>query len=376
MRKEHIDMFFRKCVLNIIKLFNTFFPKNNDLPRQLFEKRRHFLVINNQGYGDILVMTPFIRAIKSVFYDSVLSIVTSQSGYEVLQHSGYVDNLFVYKDGIKNYVYTVKKLREMSFDATFDMAVSLSSLQRLLFPLLIGTKFRINFSRGGFRGLLPHYEIEYTPQHLVDGYLSIIEPFTKRKFSRLPEIFISKSDKEFSVNIIKKFKIKGKFIIFHAYAENPNHLWPVNNWAQLADKLCEYDSVIFTVPENGRQYVNLISQKMQKSIETIMPASFNQLASLINACDLLITIDTCTVHIASAVNTKSVIIYGPTIPKFWGPLNKNQIVLQKDTVCHGKCRDYDMNTIFGNVELCQKLGDNCINYITVDEVLKTVDKLL
>ena len=144
----------------------------------------------------------------------------------------------------------------------------------------------------------------------------------------------------------------------------------------MADSLAETNNVVFTTHKLGQAYVSSIRKKMVNYVEIIVPVNFNQLAALISESDLLVSIDTCTVHIASATNTKSIIIYGPTIPKFWGPLNKNQIVLQKDVICHGKCREYDMNTIFGNVELCQKYGDNCINYITVQEVLESVNKLL
>lgn len=371
-----VHIYLRLSVLRIVKLVNYlhFFLQSKPILGFDHNFPVKILIMHPQGCGDTIVMTPFMRALKEFFPNSFLAVVVSQRGAEVLENCKYVDKLMIY--GNKNYFSLIRQVRSIGFDLYFDSMVSLSSFRRLLFPILTKSDYRINFVRGGFCGLLPNYEVRYTPKHAVDAYLALLTPLTSEKFSRQPEVFVSKKDSSWAEKVIKKPKSKVSTIVLHPYSENSNHLWPAEKWVVLADNLAKTKSVIFTTPEYGRDYVSSITEKMKNPAEVITPASFNQLAALISKCDLLISIDTSTVHIASATNTKTVVIYGPTIPLFWGPLNKNQIVLQKDVVCKGECREYDMNTLFGNIELCQKYGDNCINHITGAEVVKAVNKLM
>ena len=371
-----MSVYLRTVVLRIIKLLNYFHVFLISKPILTFncEFPVKILVMNPQGCGDTIVMSPFMRALKQYFPNSSVTVVVSERGAEVLENCPYVNTLIIY--GNKNYFSIIKQIRSMQVDLYFDSLVSLNSFKRLLFPLLTKSKCRIYFARGGFCGFLPHYEVEYTPKHAVDAYLALLTPLTDKKFSRQPAVFFSKQDISWADSVIKKLKVKRNVIVLHPYSENPNHLWPLEKWIILADILAETNLIIFTSPKYGWKYVNSIREKMRNSAEFIESIRFNQLAALISMCDLLISIDTSTIHIASATKTKTIAIYGPTISLFWGPLNKNQIVLQKNVVCKGKCREYDMNTIFGNIELCEKYDDNCINYVTEAEVIKEVYKLL
>lgn len=348
---------------------------SKDLP--VFPKDAHvnFLIINTEGYGDTLVITSLLKKLRTAFKNCILTMVVSPKGREVLEHCSYINDVLVY-DKSKNYWSLVRKIRSLSIDVCFDSLISIPDLKRLIFPVLIKSKYRTFFKRGGFEGLLPTVEIEYVPRHVIDNYDALAEPLIKKGVSGSLEFFPSEKDKEFANSMVKKYKTKERLVVLHACSENLNHLWPVEQWVRLAHVLLESNSVIFTVPKSGRDSVNAIIKKIPKTVGVVEPISFNQLAALIAASDLLITIDTCTVHIASATGTKSVIIYGPTIPTFWGPRNKNQIVLQKNSICNGVCQAYDMNTIFGNYEHCQEYPDKCINHITVDEVIESVKSLL
>jgi ADP-heptose:LPS heptosyltransferase len=93
-----------------------------------------------------------------------------------------------------------------------------------------------------------------------------------------------------------------------------------------------------------------------------------RLAGLIQLCCLFVTNDNGPMHIASAVGTPVIAIFGrnqPGLsPKRWGPTGEKDIVLHKDVGCK-PCLAHN----------CQK-GFKCLKAITVEEVLREVAKIL
>ncbi len=361
-------------VIGAVNDFYFFIKKNRLKNIDLSEK--NILVINPQGYGDTIMMTSMLRELKSTFSTCNIFVVVSSKGYEVLKECKYVDKLILYSGRLPDYFNLVQEINNLHIEVCFDLQITLSNFRRWFFSFLVGSKYRLYFKRGGFRGFLPSLEINYPSNHMIDNYLEIIKPFVKYIKNKRPEVFFSKKDELWAKEIIRLNEKRRKVILIHTYSENKNHLWQTDKWVSIAEELCKNNVVLFISPEEGIDYVKNIVGKMKNKSEIIVPDTFNKLAALISESDLLITIDTSTVHISSATKTPAVIIYGPTILNFWGPINENQISLQKDTVCRGKCREYNLNKIFASRELCREYNDNCINYITEEEVIRESKNLL
>ena len=96
--------------------------------------------------------------------------------------------------------------------------------------------------------------------------------------------------------------------------------------------------------------------------------TLKQLAAFFQRCALLISNDSGPVHIAAAVNTPCVVIFGRNIPgvgpKRWGPWGQGHTVLHKDPGCN-PCLDRDCPYSF-----------KCLTSITPEEVLTAVEQRL
>ena len=371
----NVDILIRRFALVIIKIANAFYKKivqkNSD--SVLKKQELKFLIINPQGYGDTIVMTPLLRNLFIQFPKAEISVVCSGRGLEVLKNCPYIEHLYIYGEKTSEYLSLLKSIRKRNIDICLDLQLSLNSIKRWIFPLLTKSGLRVCFKRNGFEGAFPHLEVPYFLRHMVDCYLSIGEPFFSSPPNKHPEIFLSVEDKKWACKMMKN-NINQPKIILHTYSENPNHTWKTELWVSLAENLAADNDIYFTSPPMATNYVREIVSQIKCPAKVIVPNNINQLAALIKNSDLLISVDTSTVHIASATNTQSVVIYGPTITTAWGPLNKNQISLQKNVVCGGHCRVFN-DAIFSHIELCRKFKDNCINYITVEEVLQAINTL-
>ena len=371
-----IKLFFRKCALAVIRAVNKWYREyvKKDVSFILSKEKPNILIINPQGYGDTVVMTPFLKSIKIKWPHAVLRVVVSQRGYEVLKNCPYIDTLLVYTPSFFQYRQFITSLRAFKIDLCFDLQLSLTNMRRWLLPAITNSLYRVYFKRGGFEGPLPDLEVEYYLQHMIDCYISLGTWFSPEHIKQTSEVFFSAEDAAWAEQKVKTEK-KG-VIVLHAYSENPNHLWKVKSWAKVARTFAPQYKVILTTSKEGFSYSKECVGEMNGSIELVIPETINQLAALIAKSALLVSVDTTTVHIATATMTPSVSVYGPTITKAWGPYNRNQIALQKDKVCQGRCREYRGEAIFSHIERCPEYGDNCINYISEEEVLAAAHYLL
>ena len=104
------------------------------------------------------------------------------------------------------------------------------------------------------------------------------------------------------------------------------------------------------------------------SIDLTGKTSLIDVASLLKQCRLLITADSGMMHIAVAVGTPTVSLFGSGIRKKWAPRGNKHIVLDQRLAC-SPC------TKFGYTPRCRN-NVECLSSITTDEVIEAADTLL
>lgn len=111
--------------------------------------------------------------------------------------------------------------------------------------------------------------------------------------------------------------------------------------------------------------ISEISVALQDPSGNATGFSLQELAALIKKSDVLVTNDSGPMHIAAAVGTPVVALFGPTEPARTGPYTENCIVIKKEMDCSPCFRSR-----------CTKKSFECMEFITVDEVFEAVKKLL
>jgi ADP-heptose:LPS heptosyltransferase len=184
------------------------------------------------------------------------------------------------------------------------------------------------------------------------------------------EVFYSKEEETYINTLLKKHKLTGKKLIcINPGTLRTNKLWQNSKWAELSNTLIkDFNAyIIFTGSSNEKPLINnIISQIKNKTKATDLTGktSLLQLAALIKKCKLLISPDTGPLHIARAIETPLIGLYGSTNPYIWGYNEDKYKTIYKKLDCS-----------FCNRGYCPKKGKEkyqCMSLIKVKDVVKEI----
>jgi heptosyltransferase-3 len=109
-----------------------------------------------------------------------------------------------------------------------------------------------------------------------------------------------------------------------------------------------------------------ITHDASRFINLCGKTTIKQLVAISEASDLFIGVDSAPVHIAAAVKTPVIALFGPTWENVWGPHGKGHVVLKKDMLCKpcqkGSCEGIELR--------------DCMAAIKPDDVKEAVSKIL
>jgi ADP-heptose:LPS heptosyltransferase len=113
----------------------------------------------------------------------------------------------------------------------------------------------------------------------------------------------------------------------HVGASDPSRRWPADSFASLGDRLAALRRarIVLTGSEQERSLTAAVRRLMTAAaIDLAGMTELGELAAVISALDLLITNDTGISHVAAATRTPSIILFGPTRPARWAPLDRRR----------------------------------------------------
>lgn len=317
---------------------------------------KKILFISLSNIGDIILTTPVFMKLHETYPKAGIDVVTGMVGREIFAPHSAVRNVFV-PERPRSFKKRLKELaifRKNKYDMVVDMKNS-------LIPYLVGAKYYSNIELN--IGKLLFKKTMHKKEEHLNKIKNITEnPFRENKFF----IPITISEKEYIDKEISKIK---KIVTINPGAKNHMKRWAVSKYAHLADKLVSElnAKIIFTGSKEDSETINSVILKMKREyINLCAKTSLGALSELIKRSDLIITNDSAPLHIASAVNSPTIAIFGPTDEKKYGPLSKINAVLKSDK----KCRPC-------NKSGCRKgFPDGCISDVKVEDVFNIAKRIL
>ena len=353
-----------------------------------FKDIKKILVIKFRHIGDVLLTSPAIRALKKSFPKADVSVLVNSGTEEVLSGLPVISELMVFDRKIKKLPGLQKYMKEVAFykeirSKGFDMAVDLTGGDRAaIVSFLSGARYRLALDPGGqgFAGkrfLYTHLAKIDSQKHMVLQNLDIIGQFGITTLNKEMDFFIPEDARLSVGRILHENNISEGDTVVHIH---PTSRWMWKCWDD------KYMAEVFGWMVDKGMKIVLTSAPVDKEIETanrilsLIPdeliskgivnlcgrTSIKELAAISDAADLFFGVDSAPMHIAAAVRTPVVALFGPTNEKVWAPFGDGHIVLLKDFECK-PCRK-------GMCEGVQ-LRD-CMTAIKPDDVKKAVEKVL
>jgi len=334
------------------------------------EQYKRILVTQTGGWiGDMVLLTPALRALRQAYGDSHITMLVRPLVQKLMIDNPYLNELMIYDKrgedkGILQVLHLSRRLRKLKF----DLAVVLhsNSVRSVLITFLAGIPERIGTRVNG-RGIFLTQSIEDRNDiHEVERYLRVLELIGISNSSPNLEFWHTMEDRRKIEKILAGYGISNSDILIGI---NPGTTWETKQWqlerfTQVIDAILKKYKVrvVLTGSSTEKELGDRIQELTSKEfVNLIGKTNLRQLGALIERTNFYITYDSGPMHIAAAVNTPTIALFGPTSPIRHAPYGTGHIVIQKPIEC-SPCYE----------RTCRR-NHECMNAIVVEDVLQHLE---
>jgi heptosyltransferase III len=177
--------------------------------------------------------------------------------------------------------------------------------------------------------------VRYT--HTVDHHLALLAPFGIHDASGAIRLQLPSQAERRADGILKRAAISNGFMIFHPGSARTEKFWDARRWAQVIDHCAQVDGGLACALTSGRaameqaHIAEIKAHLRQPVIDLSGKTDLLTLCALIRRARLLVTVDSAPTHLAAAMGTPQVALYGPTNPFHWRPRYSPAVILQAGT---------------------------------------------
>jgi predicted lipopolysaccharide heptosyltransferase III len=296
----------------------------------------NILLLQLKRIGDLVLTTPLIAALREKFPDAVITLIVSRENAALLPAITGVDRSFV----IQRKLSDVKIFRAVSREE-FDYCIDLTGNDRsALLAYLSGAQKRVasNWTRvqskirtGAYNEFV---EDRVSNMHTVDFHFTLLESLGIRDASPAIKLQLPSAARDKANEIRHTFKIDNPFVIFHPGSARIEKFWEARRWADAikhAQLVLKLNAVLTSGDSTlEQQHIAEIRSKVPDNAVVDLAGKIDllTLTALIEQARLLVTVDSAPMHLAAAVHTPQVVLFGPTNPFHWRPRERDALILQ------------------------------------------------
>jgi lipopolysaccharide heptosyltransferase I len=329
------------------------------------ESYRHILFVKPSSLGDIVHAMPTCAAIRRAYPEARLTWLVKRQWAGLVERIDGVDRVWPVKSTLKGWLSQVSPLRAERFDLVVDLQGLFRSAAIGWFsgsPLLVGFA---NGREGSSWFYSMRVPVPQSEMHAVDRYLLVakavgaLEPGTPEFRFRIPQTDYEEVDRLLSRSGVMPGT---SWVALNVSARWPTKRWPAASFAEVADRLQQegYGAVVMVGGPDERADVAAVRGMMKTpAVDLSGATTVGLLPALLSRAALLITNDSGPMHIAAAVGTPLVAMFGPTSAVRTGPYGMGHSVLTGNV----PCRPCFSRTCHNTLPL------ECLKLVSPDQVL-------
>lgn len=348
--------------MKIIKYINKILPsfkKQSDV-----NNFKNILVVSNTGLGDTILGIPAIKSLRKSFPDIRITFLVNKKMFSLFDGLDFVDDYLLYERGFFKQLVLIKQLRKKKIDTVF--LFHSNGPEDIFFSVLSGASNILKMTDKSSHEYESIFLNKMTAEkkHIIERKLDLVRVFNPNVIDLTMEL-----SKKFENQVHKIYEKENcNYIGFQLGAQDTYKIWPIEKFIALAKEIFKTTTNTKIVLLGATSLEKEMAHKLEISINNdksiinmVGKSAIDELPSLINGLDLLVTNDTGAMHMAIALKVPTVPLFGPTDSKIYGPYQDFDIhkVIQK-------------NGFFVNNVPKKKRTQEGINLISVDEVYKIV----
>lgn len=342
------------------------------------------LIIKLRHLGDVLMTTPCLTALKEAYPQSQITMIVNQGTEDIVRDNPCLSEIITLErepkkknwEEFRYQMQFISHLRQKRFDLSIDFT---AGDRGAILSLLSGAKQRIGYhpkKRKQWWWKHAFTQTVKTPgdnRHVVEHHLDALRllginpPKNPLRFYSTPE-----DQEAVSWLLIQKgYENQKPYMVIHPTSRWMFKTWRLDGYAQVIDYIqvnLGWTVMVTSGPDTKeRDAVKEILRQCQTNpIDLAGQLSLKQLGCLIAGGKFFFGVDSAPMHIAAAVGTPVIVLFGPSGDHMWGPWGEGHLVIKKDWACRPCGQDG-----------CQgSKVSKCLVEITAEEVISAIENLV
>ncbi len=338
----------------------------------------NILVVQTAFIGDVVLTLPLVQTLKEVYPQSNIDLVVTPRAKELCVNHPSIRETIAYdkrgsERGLSGLLRMVKSLRQKNYQLAI---VPHRSLRSALLAWLLRIPVRIGFDKSSGRFLLTKTIRYRHTVHEIERNLSLLAALEiEIPLKDLPRLYPSSDDCKVVDKLLFDFEVGHPEKLI---ALAPGTIWSTKRWLKehFASLAVNLDDVGFEIVLiGGKEDERLCDEvyKLSGSAHVYNVAgklSLLQSAELLRRCKALVSNDSAPMHIAVAMRTPVVAIFGATVPEFgFGPAGEFDAVVETKGLPCRPCSIHGGNK-------CPITSFECMNAISYGQVFEKVKEVV
>ncbi len=312
---------------------------------------RKILVVKLRSIGDTVLTTPSLIALRDFLPDAQIDILLEDWVAPVLDGFESVDNVLRVSKNHKERLRVAQKIRKEKYDVALNLHGGTTAT---FFVRASGAKHRVGYSSYQFSFLYNHrlasaadfWKKEVThsaeQQMALLGFVGV--PVSEKQKTRLS---VTETSLESLNEKINGDPLKSKIALIHPVAAFDTKQWATEKFAEVADHLARKGFKIFAVAtKTERDVLESLVRFTKAPVIIFDDLTLPEITALASKSTLFVGNDSGIAHIAAAVGTPSVVVFGSSNRNHWSPWTdaRNEMVFEEFQCqpCAGyTCAEFD-----------------------------------
>lgn len=308
--------------------------------------KARILLLRGGAIGDFILTLPALRMVREAFPDAHLEVLGYRHIVDLACRRGYADESRSIEYGpMATFFAKNAELPEalVSYFSGFQQIISW-----LFDPDQI---FETNLRRAGVKNFINAYRRIDDSEHAARQLAAPLEALALYLEDHAAVVHPNEADwQNAKARLGSLAESPGPWVAIHPGSGSPRKNWPPERWVEFLSRSSDWlrGGTVFIV--GGEADADVLNQfsRAQISCGVVRDWPLPELAAFLKRCRLFVGHDSGIGHLAGAVGTEALLLFGPTDPAVWAPANAGVRVLREDP----------------------------LDALPVDKVLETVDRML
>lgn len=294
------------------------------------------MICRLSAIGDCIHTLPLLTALRKLYPQSQIAWATQPGPAELLRGHPHLDDIIVIRRAEMRTIAGLRRLRAQLQAFGPDVCLDPQSLTKsALVAWLSGAKYRVGLASPYGREVAPWLNnvlVQAEPSHVVQRYLQLLQGIGGGTQQAEFVVPCASEVDQMARNVLHQTHMPpGHFALVNCGAGWKSKLWPTDRFARLARFLGQRYRLPSLVVWHGSEehcYSQEVALRSGGHAVAAPPTTLPQLAALCRHARLCIASDTGPLHLAAAVGTPCVGLYGPTQPEICGPYGDGHAVVE------------------------------------------------